>query len=286
MPKFFRKKQISMLVAVVSFSAMNSSLIANDCCYPCSNNCYSKCNRFYIGVFGGGLYSDSTEMIQRGTAFFTEAMGGPLAIDARGHIRKTSSGYGGIQVGYEWAECPYYIGCSDWSISTAAEVEGYWYGHKKRGLLSTPSAALPEHDFRNSFKMGVGVYMLNAVFAINTNCLWNLTPYVGGGIGAANLHIRKATATQITPEEPGVNHYNSDRNDSTWAFAAQAKAGLRYNFCDSFHIFGEYRFLYVDSSQYLLGSTVYPNHVPTTPWNVEVKSMCYNAFAVGIQFDL
>jgi hypothetical protein len=30
--------------------------------------------------------------------------------------------------------------------------------------------------------------------------------HVGGGIGAANIYIRKASSVQIDPLEPGLNH--------------------------------------------------------------------------------
>ncbi len=48
----------------------------------------------------------------------------------------------------------------------------------------------------------------------------------------------------------------------------------------------EYRYLYVDASNYILGATNYTTHVSTSPWNVKVKNVHYNAFAIGVQFDL
>lgn len=291
---FFRKNYFIVLSALLLLSNM-SSLMADfgddyysTCCDPCNVTCCDvSCNRLYIGGFGGGLYSDNhTRIIQRGTAFFPEAVGGPLAVDARGNTRHNSVGFGGVQVGYEWLECPLYIGCTDWSISPTAEFEALWYSHKKRGDLINPTARLPEHDFHNSFPMNVGVYLFNGIFSLHNCCLGSFSPYVGGGIGAACISIRKARSTQISPAEPGINHFNSDRGDTSFTFAAQVKAGLRYNFCDRFHIFGEYRFLYLDSSRYILGSTNYPTHAPTSPWNIDVKDMTYNAFVFGLQFDL
>lgn len=278
--KLFSKKRISVLLTLMSLGAMNFSLMAEDCCSS------PACNRFYIGAFGGENFSNSTKVRQTGTAFFTEAVGGPMAVDARGHTRKTSSGFGGAQIGYEWSQCPLNIGCSNWSITPAAEVEAYFYSHTKKGHLINPTERLPEHDFTNSFPMDVGVYFVNGVFTLNNCCLGRFSPYVGGGIGVANMFIRKAKSLQVSPLEAGVNHFNSKRSDSAWAFAAQAKTGLQYKFCDRFHIFAEYRFLFVDSSKYDFGSTVYPNHAPTSTWNVKVNNMWYNAFVLGIQFDL
>src|ERR1700760_4395195 len=107
----FSKGCLSALVALLSLSAMNSPLMAWESCYSCESN------RVYVGAFGGGIYSNSTRLSQMGTAFFTEAEGGPLAVFAQGHTKKNSSGFGGAQIGYEWLQCPLSIGCSEWSIT-------------------------------------------------------------------------------------------------------------------------------------------------------------------------
>jgi opacity protein-like surface antigen len=278
--KLFSKNYFSAFLTFLSLNTMMTSLMAEECCYP------SECNRLYVGAFGGGIYSNSTKLIQRGTAFFPEDTGGPLAVDARAHSRKNSTGFGGAQIGYEWKQCPLCIGCSDWSITPAAEVEAYFYRHTKKGSLMNPSVRLPEHDFEDSFPMHMGLYLVNGVFTLNSCCLGKFSPYVGGGIGAAHISIRNAKSLQVAPPELGVNHFNSDRHDSTWTFAAQAKAGLRYNICERLHIFMEYRFSFVDSSNYTFGSTMYPTHAPTSTWGVDIKSIYYNAFAIGLQFDL
>jgi hypothetical protein len=49
---------------------------------------------------------------------------------------------------------------------------------------------------------------------------------VGAGIGAGVLSISDADSLQVSPREPGINHYNSNRNSSDVTFAAQVKAGL------------------------------------------------------------
>lgn len=280
MLNLLRNHYLSALLALLALNTADSSLSAWDCCEQPS------CNRFYIGGFGGGLYSSSPKMIQTGTAFFTEDEGGPLAVNAPGHARKNSSGFGGAQIGYEWLQCPINIGCTDWSITPGAEVEAYFYKQTKHATLINESDRLPEHDFVNSLPTNVGVYLANGIFTLRNCCLGNFSPYVGGGIGVANLFVRKATSAQISPPEAGVNHFNSDRSDRDWAFAAQAKAGLRYNICERFHIFAEYRFLYLDSTRYTFGSTAYPGHAPTSPWTIDMKSIYYNAFAIGIQFDI
>lgn len=283
MLNLFHKTGVALLTMLISLSSVGPSLMAwEDWCDPdCSN-------RTYVGGFGGGLYSDSSHGYQMGTAFFSEAIGGPLAVYAKGRLKSTSAGFGGVQLGYEWSACPLTIGCSNWSLAPAAEIEGYWYSHKRKGhfINFTDPVRLPEHDFYNSFSINSGVYLVNAVFSFNHSCYDKFSPYVGGGLGAARLSLNNAKSIQTDPPEEGVNHFNSRRNDSSWAFAAQVKAGLRYKICESLHIFGEYRYLFIDSSNYIFGSTVYPNHAPTSPWNVKIRDMTYNAFAFGFQYDL
>lgn len=278
--KLFGKKPLSLLLALLSLNSFNTSLIADECCY------LSPCNRFYVGGFGGGLYSNKPKMRQTGTAFFSEAEGGPLAVDARGRSKRNRTGFGGAQIGYEWRQCPFQLGCSDWNLTPAAEIEAFFYHQKNKGDLINPTTRLPEHDFVDSFPMNVGVYLVNGVISLNNCCFQNLSPYVGGGLGAANIHVRKAKSLQVAPPEFGVNHFNAKRSDHDWTFAAQAKAGIRFNFCERIHFFGEYRFIYVQSSRFNFGSTVYPAHAPTSTWIVDINDMCYNAFVFGVQFDL
>lgn len=274
----FSKSRLLGLLALLSLSTMHSSLMGWECCEQPSSN------RLYIGAFGGGIYSNSNKVTQYGTAFFPELTSlGPLSVIAEGHLNKTSSGFGGAQIGYEWSK-PL---CSGWSIAPAGELEAFFFNHKKKGhLINQTVNGLPEHDFFDSFHMNSKVILANIVLSINNDCLFGFSPYVGGGIGATRISLYKADSLQVEPVEANVNHFNSNRNDSSWAFAAQLKAGLRYNFCEMFHIFAEYRYLYVDTSNYIFGATNYTTHVPTSPWNVQVKNVNYNAFVLGIQYDL
>jgi opacity protein-like surface antigen len=281
----FNKSRLFSLLALLSINTM-TSLSAWECCEAPECCDVAECNRFYIGAFGGELFSEKSRVSQMGTAFFEEEVGGPLAVFGKGRLKKTETGFGGAQIGYEWKKCPLNIPCTDWSITPAVELEGFWYGHKKKGHLTNNTDRLPEHDFHDSFRMDLGIYVANAILSFNSPCLKGFVPYVGGGVGAANIYIKNAKSKQVDPPEPGINHFNSRRNDSSWAFAAQAKVGLRYNICKSFHIFGEYRYLFVDFSNYIFGSTVYPTHAPTSPWNVKIKNINYNAFVFGIQYDL
>lgn len=270
--------RLAVLFVLVSLSAMNYPLLAWDCCEEPSPN------RFYVGGFGGGIYSNSSRITQYGTAFFSELRSiGPLSVIGEGHLNKTSTGFGGAQIGYEWSN-PL---CSGWSIASATEVEAFFFSDKKRGhLINHTVNGLPEHDFLDTFHMDSSVILANLVVSINNDCLFGFSPYVGGGIGATRISLHNADSFQLEPAEPGINHFNSNRHDSSWAFAAQVKAGLSYKLCKMFHIFAEYRYLYVDASNYIFGATNYTTHAPTSAWNVKVKNINYNAFAIGIQFDL
>ncbi len=274
----FNSLSRSCLFLFFTLLTTSGPLVAGECC------CTNYCNRFYIGAFGGGIYSDSSTISQMGTALFSEITdGGPLAVEARGHLHKKGAGFGGAQMGYEWRK--EVDDCSWWTISPTAEFEAFWFSRRLTGHLfnRTDTDRLPEHDFLDTFHMTEGVYLANLILSVNNT--WGLAPYVGGGVGPTRIALHNADSLQVEPPEAGINHFNSDRNDSTWTWAAQVKAGLRYSYC-RFHIFGEYRFLYADTSHFIFGSTVYPTHAHTTPWNVKIKSIKNNAFAFGVQFDL
>lgn len=274
MNQFFRT---SCLLLVLTFAHVTSPVEAwND---------YNSCeeDRIYVGAFGGWLFSNSTKLTQLGNVFFSEASGGPLTVVAEGHAKKHSTGFGGVQLGYEWSPL---CECSDWSLAPAVELEAFFYCSKKKGRLFNDTERLVEREFEDAFNLNSSVILLNFVFALKNPCLCGFSPYIGGGIGAIRTSIRNAKSFALNPQEEGINHFNSDKSDTSWSFAAQLKAGLRYDICQSLHVFAEYRYLYVDSSKYVFGSTVYPSHAPTTPWNVKVNNNHYSAFVLGIQYDL
>ncbi|MBS0653243.1 MAG: hypothetical protein JSR39_06910 [Verrucomicrobia bacterium] len=278
-----RSKYCLTLLSALLLNTMTSSLIAAEDKQDCTKKDSQKCNRVYVGGFGGELFSNASKAFQMGTALFLEASGGPLAVEAHGHLKKDSPGFGGAQIGYEWSKC--INKCRHWYFAPGAEIEGYWFKRHLKGHLynRTDTDRLPEHDFLDTFRMNAGVYLANFVLSLNNS--WKLSPYIGLGVGATRLALHHGNSKQVAPPEPGVNHFNSRTHDSCWAFAGQVKAGLRYNI-RWFHIFGEYRYLYTDFTNYIFGSTVYPDHAHTTPWNVKIQNMQYNGFTFGVQFDL
>lgn len=294
MSSLFSKKILSAFCVLSLIST--SSLAANygyDQGYACQEcpcetfACAPACNRTYIGGFGGGLFSNSSHLSQIGTAFFLEASGGALAVDARGSTKKTSSGFGGVQLGYELSNCSFNTGCLGCSIAPALEIEALFSGtHKHKGLLVNPTERLDAHDFLVSFRTNSNTCLVNGILGFNSSCWCGFSPYVGGGIGATHISLKNAYSLQVDPLEEGVNHFNSRRSDCTWAFAAQVKAGVKYQVCNQFHLFAEYRYLFVGKSDYILGSTNYPNHAVTSPWLLRAKHRHFNAFAIGLQYSL
>lgn len=280
MISLFKQAKFALALAFLSSGTMLTSLSAYDSCNTCCET--PSCSRLYIGAFGGGIFSNSTNNSQLGTVFFLEGLGGPLVVNAKGRTKSTSSGFGGVQVGYEWFKND----CSDWSIATALELEGFWFSHNKKGHLFNDSTRLYESDFLDSYRLDTGVYLANAVFALNSRCLGGFSPYIGVGIGASRISLNNAKSFQAAPLEEDINHFNTRKNDSAWTFAAQAKAGLRYNFCNIVHLFAEYRYVFIDSSNYILGATSVPGHPVTSPWNFKVHNVNYNAAVIGVQFDL
>lgn len=240
--------------------------------------------RVYVGVFGGAGASTRTDISLYGTAFFTEAEGGPLAVNAFGRSDSRHAGFVGGQIGYLWPEIINWFG-STWSLSPAVELEGYYLGKDSftGHDLNNDTTRLPEHDFLVTYPMHAGVFLGNAILNFNpAQSIWH--PYVGAGIGGAVISISNAGATQVSPPEVGVNHFNSNPHDKVSTFAGQIKAGLNFDVSKNASVFVEYRGLYVGDTDYTFGSTVYPGHAPTSSWRVNLDSQYYNMGAIGVHY--
>lgn len=232
----------------------------------------------YVGVFGGGGSRSSSSVSQFGTAFFPEIAGGPLAVDATGRTSSGGVGFVGAHLGYEWSYGTHLL--------PALEIEGFYLaGNQQRATLVNPTDRLAEHSFDNTFPTRTTVVLANMVVGFRTP-YQGITPYIGGGIGAANVSIKGATSTQIDPLEAGINHFNGNPASSAWTFAAQAKAGARLALGDSgAYLFGEYRYLYVGDVNQVFGSTVDPIHVATSPWTTSFSGTSHHLAAGGVGFS-
>jgi opacity protein-like surface antigen len=244
------------------------------------SNPISSSKGYYIGVFGGGGSSNAFDVEQKGTALYPSSKGGPLSVNAQGNGHNDSLGFVGLHLGYEWLPTSQ----SKWYFTHALEVEGYYESTKKKATLTNPTDRLDLHQFKDTFPINMGVMLANWIIVLNNKSFWNISPYIGVGVGAGILSIHNAKSSQVAPPEPGINHFNSDPNASDWVFATQGKAGLRFGFFKHMRFFAEYRFLYLTSSDYTFGSTKYPTHVATTKWKVDFGGICNNMYVFGIDF--
>lgn len=238
----------------------------------------------YIGVFGGGGASTKTDISQYGTAFFTEAVGGPLAINAFGKANSHSVGIVGGHVGFQWNDMSTAV--ANWHVTPAFEAEGYYLSKSNftSNLINSDTMRLVEHNFATTYPMSAGVFLINSVLNFNSNS-W-LRPYIGGGIGGAVLSISNARALQISPLEIGINHYNSSRSDKDATFAGQIKLGSNFAVNQHVSVFAEYRWLYLAPSSYTMGSTVNPIHAATSAWKINLGSQNYNMGTAGIRYTI
>ncbi len=170
-------------------------------------------------------------------------------------------------------------------VLPAFEIEGFYLDS---GAIArrckTPSNRLPEHTFDNTFPMNNAVFLANMVLSFPTSYR-GVTPYIGGGIGAARVSIDGAKSLQTNPSEGALNHFNSGTDSTAWTFAAQAKAGVRVALGRNAFVFGEYRYLYVGSVDHTFGSTVYATHAPTSAWTVRFDEASHHLATAGIGFN-
>lgn len=247
--------------------------------------------RPYAAVFGGGGSFNINNVNQVGTALFPDSDGGPLNVNAFGSTGYNSVGIVGLQIGHEWSghgacgDCCCDCCCGGgWGLLPAVEFEGFYIGGTQRSDVNNPGTRLGEHRFAVTLPMDNWALLANAVVSVQT-ANPNIFPYVGVGIGTANVRINNADSLQFAPPEAGVNHFDSDPSSSAWGFAAQAKVGVRLALTERAYVFTEYRFLYVGSTTQTFGSTVAPGHVPTTPWTVHLGDIYHHLGVAGVGFN-
>lgn len=270
-------KAVSGCLLVLTASVANSGAMG-----PVS---ITETGKIYVGVFGGGGTVNSVDISQFGTAFFSEVTSiGPLAVNAFGSSGSSSTGMVGGHIGFAW---PNNVG-AHFPVTPALELEGYYMGGVtiNGNDITNETASLPEHDFLVTYPLKTGVFLVNAVLNSSNSVFGNFKPYAGVGIGSALVSTSGATSLQLRPLEPGINHYDGDPNDTAFAFAAQPKVGVRYEFNSHASVFIEYRYLYLSQTNYTFGSTQAHGHVPTSPWLVRIKPQSYNMGTVGIEFDV
>lgn len=239
--------------------------------------------KLYVSVFGGAGYSNNFNAKQFGTAFITEAQGGPLSVNAFGQLNDRSTSFLGAQLGYQAQErvLNFFLPLT---VAPAVELEAYATDKSTfNGTLTNNVLRLPEHDFAVSYPMRRTMFLANAVLNINNTCFL-VHPYIGVGIGNAIVRISNAISSQLNPPE-SINHYNANQGDTNSTFAGQIKLGLSYDINKCISIFAEYRSLYLASTHFVFGSAISPDHVETSSWQVKFDSQRYNLGNVGVRFN-
>jgi opacity protein-like surface antigen len=241
----------------------------------------------YLSIFGGGGSLSRISLAQLGTSFYTEAKGGPLAVNSFGQSNRTSEWLVGGTLGHRWENQTMPL-ISEWGIMSGAELEGFYLSSKNlTGYdINNSTSRLREHYFTLSYPTSAAVGLVNGIIYFKNPGYLKWHPYVGVGLGVASVYIKNATSEQIKPAEPFINHYNSDSSDSDTTFATQGKVGLSYDWLEHFSLFVEYRYLYLSATDFSFGSTVYPTHNVTSNWNVKFGSQSYNSGVGGIRFTI
>lgn len=265
---------VSVMVGILSSALACADALGEEVVH---HEAQSSAQGLYLGVFGGGGMSSNDDIAQRGTAF----SGAGVFVNARGGADTNTATIGGLHVGYEWPGWRLGKEGGEWGLLPAAELEGYYLGSTQSGHLTSNDTIT--RRFNISLPMDMGVFLTNAALTLHTP--YKVHPYIGGGVGAAFVSISGADSLQLNTPEPGINHFNSNPNASSWGLAAQAKVGFRVEIDKRWWFFTEYRFLYVSPTDYTFGSTVYPTHVPTTQWNVHSGGMFYNLGVAGLGFS-
>ncbi len=301
--------------------AFRSAVLAS-CAMFGTSAAFAQSGGLYIGAFGGIGSSGGQSIAQNGTAHKGFSGEGEyegnyytydLPVAQSGHSTHESSTVFGGQIGYEWGNGS--------GLAPAIEVEGLYLTADQNADLENEDDEIPTkiavihdgvkttvtdraelsmvqhhgelaegpHTFNNTANMKVAMFMLNGVMSYHATS--KLTPYVGVGFGMALVNMKDAVSLQTGPggvEKTGgrddVNHFNSKDSAKDSVFAAQAKAGLRFQISGKTSLFAEYRYVNLASTDYTFGATIYPDHAPTDAWIVEHGSMHLHNGLVGIRF--
>ncbi|NYT85612.1 outer membrane beta-barrel protein [Pusillimonas harenae] len=233
---------------------------------------------FYMGVFGGLGSAASASMQQKGAVHLNQHLS--LPINARGATGDTRVGMGGVQAGYDWGRRG--LGGGKWGLKPAVEIEGFYIArHTAVGEMPvTPRFLGTQYVY---FPTSTGVVLANAVLTFKTPYSDKVFPYLGVGAGAAFISVKNSDSAN--PSEPGINHFNSDPDASSTAFAMQFKVGVKGQLSRHLYLFTEYRYLSISSTSYTFGPTDYPGlHLPTASWDVGLGRQRYSFVVAGLQY--
>lgn len=180
---------------------------------------------YTVGVYGGVnvFQFDDAELA-------TPALNTGMDLDSK------VAGAGGLKFGYEFPATPIDIQSGDpssFNFIPAIEAEAGYLGQQYEATLNSggPTPA----TFKT--QLDSAVFMLNGLAKFGMG-LWR--PYFGGGVGFAWVN---SSATSLN-NAPGVSI--QDGNDNDVVLACQAIVGMEFFVSDSWSLFGEYKFFYLN----------------------------------------
>ena len=233
----------------------------------------------YVGVFGGGGSRSSTNVSQFGTAFFVEAVGGPMAIDATGQTSSGGVGFGGAHLGYEWSYGTY--------LRPALEIEGFYLaGNQPRATLVNPTDRLPNTPS-------------SILSRPAPRCFWRIwlsasrRPIkTSRPISAADSGRATSPSTAPRPHRPTRRSLASTTSTRARDFlsldlAAQVegRCALRPRRQLALICLASTAICMSATWNQVFGSTVDPTHVPTSPWTTSFGGTSHHLAAGGVGFS-
>lgn len=216
----------------------------------------------YVGVFGGSSQGQSAELA------ITYLNGSEFKYDL---TNRSGDAMMGFEVGYSWKQkkLPLELGLEFEAFYMTTEITGQLPGENPLNVITTvtppPFPGFPETistvtepynpgpnqipaDGLVGFRTDMnGVqFMLNASATLDLRryrprigkYLSNVRPYLGYGVGGAQLWFRNTTTTVKDPQKaPSVSVFEIDE----FVFAKQFFAGVEYNINNRFSVYAEYR---------------------------------------------
>jgi opacity protein-like surface antigen len=185
-----------------------------------------------------------------------------------------SAGFFGGGLGYQF---------NNWlRFDATGEYRGKANFHGSQ-YMSGPGFALAD-NYTGSF--GGSLFLANVYVDLGT--WWCITPFVGGGVGAAYNRISSfqdtGVNTQFGVAQPGSVTYATD--SSTWSFAWDLTAGLAYKVTPGFTVELAYRYVNLGSATTGLANVSFDGSFTPPQYAWTMKNIQSNDFMLGVRWNL
>jgi opacity protein-like surface antigen len=206
----------------------------------------SKKGSAYVGVFVGQSTNQSAEMQ-------LDYVGHTVNYDV---IDRDGDLLAGFEVGYSWrTKYPIELGLEFEAFFGSTEINAIAGNASNAGVdIALGDVATARTD------LNFAAFVVNATIALDLQkyrprlgkYLPKFKPYVGGGIGGAQLWYRNVTTQSFgdlsgTPTAPASSPFSIDE----FVFVSQVFAGLEYRWSDKLGFYGEYRKVMFDKTNEL-----------------------------------